>query len=55
MFGKTNGWVGMGVSPNGGMIGADMFVGWVKDGVATITVSMSRFLSVSSFANTSSA
>jgi hypothetical protein len=28
---KTEGWVGMGISP-GGMDGADVFIGWVKDG-----------------------
>ena len=38
MHGKTTGWVGVGISPSGGMIDADIFVGWVKDGVPTITV-----------------
>ena len=34
---ETMGWVGLGFSPNGGMIGSDIMMGWVKDGVATIT------------------
>ena len=28
---KTNGWVGFGVSPNGGMINSDVVIGWVND------------------------
>ena len=28
---KTNGYVGFGVSPSGGMPGADVVIGWVKD------------------------
>ena len=31
----------MGISPNGGMTGADIVVGWVKDGSVKITVSAS--------------
>lgn len=33
----TLGWVGLGFSPNGGMVGSDIMMGWVKDGVVTIT------------------
>ena len=43
MHGQTTGWVGVGISPSGGMIGADMFVGWVKDGIASVTVSIGPF------------
>ncbi|CAG5133807.1 unnamed protein product [Candidula unifasciata] len=28
---KTNGYVGFGISPNGGMAGSDIVIGWVKD------------------------
>ena len=28
----------MGISPNGGMTGADIVVGWVKNGIAVISV-----------------
>uniref|UniRef100_H2XZG6 DOMON domain-containing protein n=1 Tax=Ciona intestinalis TaxID=7719 RepID=H2XZG6_CIOIN len=37
MHGQTTGWVGIGLSPNGGMIDADIYIGWVKDGNAYIT------------------
>ncbi|XP_076819556.1 DBH-like monooxygenase protein 1 homolog [Clavelina lepadiformis] len=37
LHGQTTGWVGVGLSPNGGMIDADIYVGWVKDGKANIT------------------
>ncbi len=37
---KSNGWVGIGISSNGGMEGADFAIGWVKDGVAVIKVSL---------------
>ncbi|CAL1540452.1 unnamed protein product [Lymnaea stagnalis] len=30
---KTNGYIGFGISPNGGMPGSDIVIGWVKDGV----------------------
>ena len=29
---KTTGWVGLGLSPNGGMAGSDIVIGWVKNG-----------------------
>lgn len=28
---STNGWVGFGLSPNGGMPNSDVVIGWVKD------------------------
>ena len=28
---RTTGWVGFGISPNGGMNGADMVIGWVDN------------------------
>ena len=34
MFGvsvSTNGWVGLGISPTGGMINSDVAIGWVND------------------------
>ncbi|BFZ05906.1 hypothetical protein BsWGS_08945 [Bradybaena similaris] len=31
---KTHGYVGFGISPNGGMAGSDIVIGWVKDGKA---------------------
>ncbi|XP_067141859.1 DBH-like monooxygenase protein 1 homolog [Centruroides vittatus] len=30
----TRGWVGFGISPNGGMTGSDIVIGWVKNGRA---------------------
>nr|CAB3263917.1 DBH-like monooxygenase protein 1 homolog [Phallusia mammillata] len=37
VHGQTTGWVGFGISPGGGMTGADIIVGWVKNGQVTIT------------------
>ncbi|XP_070569758.1 DBH-like monooxygenase protein 1 homolog [Ptychodera flava] len=34
---ETLGYVGFGISPNGGMTNADIVIGWVKDGEAQIT------------------
>ncbi|XP_066271541.1 DBH-like monooxygenase protein 1 homolog [Branchiostoma lanceolatum] len=34
---KTRGWLGLGLSPNGGMPGSDIVIGWVKDGQAYLT------------------
>ncbi|CAH1243297.1 MOXD1 [Branchiostoma lanceolatum] len=34
---QTTGWFGMGLSPNGGMPGSDIVIGWVKDGKAHLT------------------
>ena len=28
---STNGWVGFGISPNGGMTNSDVVIGWVND------------------------
>lgn len=36
---KTSGYVGLGVSPNGGMANSDIVIGWVKDGVTYLKVS----------------
>ena len=37
---STAGWVGYGLSPNGGMVGSDVVIGWVnKDGAAYFKVS----------------
>ena len=33
----TLGWVGLGFSPNGGMVGSDIMMAWVVDGQVTIT------------------
>ena len=35
---ETTGWVGLGFSSNGQMIGSDMVIGWVKDGTGFLTV-----------------
>jgi len=34
----TTGWIGIGISPKGGMQDADIWVGWVKDGKAVVQV-----------------
>ncbi|XP_035698652.1 DBH-like monooxygenase protein 1 homolog [Branchiostoma floridae] len=34
---QTRGWLGLGLSPNGGMPGSDIVIGWVKDGQAYLT------------------
>ncbi|XP_078656304.1 DBH-like monooxygenase protein 1 homolog [Branchiostoma floridae x Branchiostoma belcheri] len=34
---QTTGWVGLGLSPNGGMAGSDIVIGWVADGKAQLT------------------
>ena len=35
---KTLGWVGFGLSPNGGMAGSDVIIAWVKDGQTYFSV-----------------
>ena len=35
---KTTGWVGFGLSPNGGMIGSDVVTGWVNSTGAYLQV-----------------
>ena len=40
---KVKGWVGFGLSPNGGMPNSDIVIGWVKDGVSYFKV---RHLSI---------
>ena len=38
---STTGWVGFGLSPNGGMVGSDVVIGWVnKDGAAFFKVGL---------------
>ncbi len=44
VWAKSLGWVGFGVSPNGGMTGADLTISWVKDGQAYSSVSGFLFL-----------
>lgn len=34
---KTNGWVGFGISPNGGMDKSDVIIGWISEGAANFT------------------
>lgn len=34
---KTNGWVGFGFSPNGGMDGSDVAIGWISNGQVNFT------------------
>jgi hypothetical protein len=36
---STTGWVGFGLSPNGGMIGSDVVMGWVSNGRTSFAVS----------------
>ena len=33
---KTNGWVGFGLSPNGGMSNSDVIVGWINDNTGAV-------------------
>lgn len=52
---STNGWVGFGVSPNGGMVNSDVVIGWVNDAgqpflhvsVATACVMLLQYVHVS--------
>jgi hypothetical protein len=37
---KSTGWVGIGLSPNGGMVGSDIAVGWVSNGKAYLKVDL---------------
>ena len=37
---STAGWVGFGLSPNGGMTNSDVVIGWVKDGTVHFHVSV---------------
>ena len=39
---RTAGYVGFGISPNGGMAGADIVLGWVKNGESTFHVSFNH-------------
>ena len=40
---KTLGWVGFGLSPNGGMPNSDIVIGWVKDGQGYLKVQSGSF------------
>ena len=35
---STRGWVGFGLSPNGGMVGSDVVIGWVNGGASYFQV-----------------
>lgn len=37
---STMGWVGLGISPNGGMPDSDVVIGWVKNGQVFMQVSL---------------
>nr|XP_039269063.1 DBH-like monooxygenase protein 1 homolog [Styela clava]XP_039269064.1 DBH-like monooxygenase protein 1 homolog [Styela clava] len=37
VIGQTTGWIGIGLSPNGAMTASDIIVGWVKNGILTVT------------------
>ena len=40
---ETTGWIGLGLSPNGGMTGADIAIGWItSDGKAYLQVRANR-------------
>ena len=41
---KTDGWVGFGLSPNGGMDSSDVVIAWSRNGSANFTVRIKRFL-----------
>ena len=45
---QTTGWVGFGLSPNGGMAGSDMVIGWVPSdgGEAVLTVKLMTFFNL---------
>ena len=41
---STTGWVGFGVSPNGGMLNSDVVIGWVRNGRAYFHVSLCEMI-----------
>ena len=41
---STTGWVGFGVSPNGGMLNSDVVIGWVRNGRAYLHVSLCEMI-----------
>ena len=43
---STTGWVGFGISPNGGMTNSDVVMGWVRSGRAYLHVSLCEMTSV---------
>ena len=40
----TKGWVGFGLSPDGNMPGADIVIGWVKDGIPFMQVGLNVYM-----------
>ena len=45
---STTGWVGFGVSPNGGMLNSDVVIGWVRNGRAYLHVSLCEMIQLES-------
>jgi len=45
---STTGWVGFGVSPNGGMLNSDVVIGWVRNGRAYFHVSLCETIQLES-------
>ena len=43
---STTGWVGFGISPNGGMTNSDVVMGWVRSERAYLHVSLCEMISV---------
>ena len=43
---KTDGWVGFGLSPNGGMDSSDVVIAWSRNGSANFTVRIKRFFTL---------
>ena len=41
---STTGWIGFGISPNGGMVNSDVVIGWVSNGRAYFHVSFAVLL-----------
>ena len=39
---QTTGWVGFGISPNGGMVGSDVVIGWVE-GDGTVQFEVTKY------------
>ena len=45
---KTQGWVGFGLTPNGGMTRSDVTITWIKDGqtFSSVSIILLRFVSI---------
>jgi len=39
---STNGWVGFGISPTGGMVKSDVIIGWINNGASFFQVSQAN-------------